>query len=151
MWLNRIHRAVENVRLVYLGLLPALATFSALLIYGNPVPLLLFLGSVVFVSAYLAVVANYTRPTNSLFALIAVESVLLAFWPYLCESVFGGWLRLLFLVMGIVEAFVACHYLLKVDRVVRDHMSSAMYIVIFLFVWIAAFSAGNILHEMGGG
>ena len=214
MWLNRMHRAVENVHLVYLGLLPALATFSVLLAYGPPSLILLFFGGVVAISVYLAVVASYTRPTNSLgvalfvlldgpfwaalsfaaggvlfsfaidaflidgvaiwlaivwlavstsrptrgqriatigFALIAVGSILFAFWPYLCENVFGDWVRLLFLVTGIVEAFIARHYLLKADRVVRDTTSSAMYIVILLFVWIAAFSAGNVLYEMGGG
>jgi hypothetical protein len=214
MCLNRIHRAVENVHLVYLGLLPSLATFSLLVNYGHPAPTLLFLGGVVAVSVYLAVVASYTRPTNSLgvalfvlldgpfwaalsfaaggvlfsfaidaflidgvaiwlaivwlaistsrptrgqriattgFALIAVGSVLFAFWPYLCENVFGDWVRLLFLVVGIVEAFVARHYLLKVDEVVRDTMSSARYILVFLFAWIAAMCAGNILYEMGGG
>jgi hypothetical protein len=214
MWLNRIRRAVENVHLVYLGLLPALATFSVLLTYGHPFLLLLFFGGVVTVSVYFAVAASYTRPASSLgaalfvlldgpfwaalsyvaggalfsfaidaflidgvaiwlaivwlaistfrptrgqriatigFALIAVGSVLFAFWPYLCENVFGDWVRLLFLVLGIVGAFVARHYLLKVDKVVRDTISSAMYIVILLFVWIAAFSAGNVLYELGGG
>jgi hypothetical protein len=214
MWLNRVRRAVENVHLIYLGLLPALATFSVLLVYGHPSPTLLFFGGVVAVSVYLAVVASYTRPTNSLgialfvlldgpfwaalsfvaggvllsfaidaflidgvaiwlaivwlavstsrptrgqmvatigFALIAVGSVLFAFWPYFCENVFGNWVRLLFLVMGIVEAFVARHYLLKVDEVVRDTMSSARYILVFLFIWIAAMCAGNVLYEMGDG
>ena len=213
MWLNRVRRAVENVHLVYLGLLPSLATFSLLVNYGHPAPTLLFFGGVVAVSVYLAVVASYTRPTNSLgialfilldgpfwavlsyvaggvlfsfaidaflidgvaiwlaivwlavstfrpsreqriatigFALIAVGTILFAFWPYLCENVFGDWVRLLFLVIGIVEAFVARHYLLKVDEVVRDTISSAMYIVIFLFIWIVAMCAGNVLYEMGG-
>lgn len=85
------------------------------------------------------------------FALIAVGSVLFAFWPYLCENVFGDWVRLLFLVLGVVDAFIARHYLLKVDHVVRDTISSAMYIVILLFVWIVAFGVGNILYELGGG
>jgi len=214
MWLNRVRRAVENVHLVYLGLLPSLATFSLLVNYGHPAPTLLFFGGVVAVSVYLAVVASYTRPTSSLgvalfvlldgpfwaalsyaaggvlfsfaidaflidgvaiwlaivwlavstsrptrgqriatigFAVIAVGSVLFAFWPYFCENVFWDWVRMLFLVIGIVEAFVARHYLLKVDEVVRDTISSARYILIFLFIWIAAMCAGNVLYEMGGG
>jgi hypothetical protein len=214
IWLNRMRRAVENVHLVYLGLLPALATFSVLLAYGHPSFLVFFFGGVVTVSVYLAVVASYTRPTNSLgialfvlldgpfwaalsfaargilfsfaidaflidgvaiwlaivwlalstsrptrgqriatlgFALVAVGSILFAFWPYLCENVFGDWVRLLFLVVGIVEAFVARHYLLNADKVVRNTTSSAMYIVILLFVWIAAMCAGNVLHEIEGG
>ena len=66
MSLNRTHRAVENLHLVYLGLLPALATFSVLIVYGHPAPLLLFIGGVVAASVYLAVVIGYTRPVNSL-------------------------------------------------------------------------------------
>jgi len=75
-----------------------------------------------------------------------VGSVLFAFWPYLCENVFGHGVRLLLLVVGMVEAVVARHYLLKADKVVRGHMPSAAYIVVLLFVWIAALSAGNILR-----
>jgi hypothetical protein len=66
MWLSRMRHVVENVHLVYLGLLPALATFSLLLVYGHSAPLLLFFGGVVAVSVYLAVVISYTRPANSL-------------------------------------------------------------------------------------
>ena len=66
MSLNRLHRTVENVHLVYLGLLPALATFSVLVVYGHPAPSLLFFGGIVAVSVYLAVVASYTRPAPSL-------------------------------------------------------------------------------------
>jgi hypothetical protein len=35
-------------------------------------------------------------------------------------------------------------------KVVRDTASSAMYIVILLFVWIAALSAGNVLYGLRG-
>jgi hypothetical protein len=64
--LGRTRRAVENLHLVYLGLLPALVTFSILVIYGHPAPLLLFVGGTVAVSVYLAVVIGYTRLANSL-------------------------------------------------------------------------------------
>ena len=66
MWLDRVRRAVENVHLVYLGLLPALATFSLLVVYGHPAPMVLFLSGVAAVSVYLVVVFNYTRPARSL-------------------------------------------------------------------------------------
>jgi hypothetical protein len=64
--LGRTRRAVEVLHLVYLGLLPALATFSILVVYGHPAPALLFVGGIIAVSVYLAVVIGYTRPTNSL-------------------------------------------------------------------------------------
>ena len=47
--------------LVYLGILPALATFSLLFSYGHDAPLLLFLGGTVAVGVYLAVIMTYTR------------------------------------------------------------------------------------------
>jgi hypothetical protein len=213
MWLNRLRRVVENVHLVYLGLLPVLATFSLLVVYGHPAPTLLFLGGVVAVSVYLVVVFNYTRPTQSLrvalfvlfdgpfwallsilaggslfsfaadaflidgvaiwlaivwlavstsrpsqgqriatvgFALFAVSSLLFAFWPYLREQVFGEWVRLLSVGVGIVEAVVARHYWLEVDEPVRDGKKCTEYILILLSAWIVAFCVGNILYEMGG-
>jgi hypothetical protein len=66
MSLNRTHRVVENLHLVYLGLLPAGATLSVLVIYVHPAPLLLLTGGVVAVSIYLAIVVGYTCPVRSL-------------------------------------------------------------------------------------
>jgi hypothetical protein len=51
---------IGQIHLVYLGLLPALATFALLFRYGHPAPLLLFLGGTVAVSVYLAVTFSYT-------------------------------------------------------------------------------------------
>jgi hypothetical protein len=214
---GRTRRAVEILHLVYLGLLPALATFSILVVYGHPAPLLLFVGGIIAVSVYLAVVIGYTRPANSLdvalftlfdgplwavlsrsvketpippainafsfainaflidgvaiwiaivwlavstsrptkeqriatvgFALVAVVSILFAFWPYIRENVWEKWTQLSWLVMGVVEAVIARHYLLEADEVVRKEMVSVAYILILLFVWIIALSAGNIVNE----
>jgi hypothetical protein len=214
---GRTRRAVEILHLVYLGLLPALATFSILVVYGHPAPLLLFVGGIIAVSVYLAVVIGYTRPANSLgaalftlfdgplwavlsrsvketpippainafsfainaflidgvaiwiaivwlavstsrptkeqriatvgFALVAVVSILFAFWHYIRENVWEKWTQLSWLVMGVVEAVIARHYLLEADEVVRKEMVSVAYILILLFVWIIALSAGNIVNE----
>ena len=57
--LERAHRS-------YLGLLPALATFALLRQYGHPAPFWLFLGGTVAVSVYLAAVAHYTPPPDSI-------------------------------------------------------------------------------------
>jgi hypothetical protein len=51
---------IGYIHLVYLGLLPVLATFSLLFRYGHPAPLALFLGGTVAVSVYLAVTFVYT-------------------------------------------------------------------------------------------
>jgi hypothetical protein len=94
-----------------------------------------------------------SRPTEEqriatvFFALVAVVTVISVFWPYLRESVWGEWNRLGWLLIGMIEAVIACHYLLKTDEVVRDEGVSAPYIGILLFVWIAALIAGNVLHE----
>ncbi len=209
--LDRIHRIFERVHLVYLGLLPTLATFAVLITYGHPAIFLVFLGGIVAVSVYLAMVVSYTRPPGSLavalfilldgpicaalaqlsggnpyafaidsflidgvaiwlaivwlavttsrsteeqriatvfFALVAVVTVFSVFWPYLRESVWEEWKKLGWLVVGMVEAFIARHYLLEADEVVRDTGVSAAYIGILLFVWIAALIAGNVLHEI---
>ncbi|MBN1919822.1 MAG: hypothetical protein JW892_01145 [Anaerolineae bacterium] len=56
---------LENAHRVYLGLLPALATFAILHQYGHPAPFWLFLGGTVAVSVYLVAVAYYTPPPDS--------------------------------------------------------------------------------------
>ncbi len=204
------HQVVENARLAYLGLLPALATFAVLRVYGHALPFLVFLGGIVVVSVYLAVLVSYTRssspavalftlldgpvcallaqlgggnpysfaidsflvdgiavwlaivwlavttsrPTKEqriatlFFALLAVGTVFSVFWPYARASVWGHWGKLCWLTIGIVEAVIAHHYLLKADEVVRDEGVSARYIVLWLFVWIAAMITGNVLHEI---
>ncbi len=206
----RPHQVIESARLVYLGLLPALATFAVLTVYGHRFPFLVFLGGIVVVSVYLAVVVSYTRssspavalftlldgplcallaqlaggnpysfaidsflvdgitiwlaivwlavttsrPTKEqristvFFALAAVGTVFSVFWPYARESVWGEWGKLCWLTIGIVEAIITHHYLLKADEVARDEDVSVPYIVILLFVWIAALIAGNVLHEI---
>jgi hypothetical protein len=68
----RLRRVIEALHLGYLGLLPALATFGALLAYGHPSPFLLFIGGIVVVSVYLAVVASYTQHPSALGALLFV-------------------------------------------------------------------------------
>ena len=61
--LPRLLRVVDYAHLVYLGVLPSLATFSLLYAYGHPAPLLLFLAGTAAVGVYLAAVYSYTpRP-----------------------------------------------------------------------------------------
>jgi len=57
---------IGYVHLVYLGLLPSLATFGLLYKYGYPVPFILFLGGAVAVGVYIAVVFYYTPMPRSL-------------------------------------------------------------------------------------
>lgn len=57
---SRLASIIGYAHLIYLGLLPALATFSLLFRYGHPVPLALFLGGTVAVGVYLAVTFSFT-------------------------------------------------------------------------------------------
>ncbi len=57
---SRLTSIIDYAHLIYLGLLPSLATFSLLYAYGHPAPLLLFLGGAVAVAVYLAVTFSYT-------------------------------------------------------------------------------------------
>jgi hypothetical protein len=63
---SRLTNLLGYAHLAYLGALPALATFSLLLIYGHSAPLLLLLGGTVAVSVYLAVIITYTPLPPSL-------------------------------------------------------------------------------------
>jgi hypothetical protein len=64
----RLLRVVDHVHLVYLGLLPVLATFSLLYAYGFPVWLLLFVAGTAAVGVYLAVTYSYTPRPRTLAA-----------------------------------------------------------------------------------
>jgi hypothetical protein len=63
---NKLHAFFSRFYLIYLGLLPALATFAVLWGYGYPWLLCLFLGGVAAVGVYLAVVMSYTPVPPSL-------------------------------------------------------------------------------------
>lgn len=70
---SRLTFIVGRIHLVYLGLLPALATFGLLYTYGHPAPLLMFLGGTAAVGVYLAVTFSYTpRPTSLGWALLVL-------------------------------------------------------------------------------
>lgn len=70
---SRLTSIIGHIHLVYLGLLPALATFSLLYTYGHPAPLLMFLGGTAAVGVYLAVTFNYTPlPTSFGWAMLVL-------------------------------------------------------------------------------
>lgn len=97
-----------------------------------------------------------SRPTREqrvatlVFAIIAVGTVCSLFWPYLRENLWGQWLGVGVLLLGIGEAVVAHHYLLDKDEIVRGERFTMPYliIIIFLFVWIAAMMVGMVIYEL---
>jgi len=207
----RLARTVGKAHLIYLGLLPSLATFALLYTYGHPAPLLLFFGGTVAVSVYLAVIISYTPlPSStalSLFVMLdgpawvllsllskevtlpvfAVEGFLVegtAIWvstlvlalrsykptrgqrvasvalmlvalaataslvsPYVRDVLWGEWLSLTWLGLGVVEALIVNYKLLERDAVVRDSDSSAIYIAVLVMVWVGSL-LGNVFQEL---
>ncbi|GIV95724.1 MAG: hypothetical protein KatS3mg057_0381 [Herpetosiphonaceae bacterium] len=209
---TRMTELVGWLHLIYLGLLPSLATFGVLRTYGHPIPFLFFLGGVAAVGVYLAVTISYTRLPRSLgialftaldgpvlsyislpqqaappfafsiqgflidgvaiwlsiavlalwsgmptpeqrvaslvLAVVAVAVLGSAFWPYLRQYVGGNPASVRWLVIGILESFIAYHRLLKADEVVNDSNRSTIYIVALIMIWIFAMGAGTVLHEL---
>jgi hypothetical protein len=209
-FLQRILLFLDRAHLIYLALLPAWATGVTLATYGHRFPFLIFLGGIVIVGVYLAVIVNYTRPATSLgvalltlidgplwavgaqltgggaasfavdaflvdgiaiwiaivwlavttsrptreqrvatlvFAIIAIGTVCSLFWPYLRENLWGQWLGIGLLLLGIGEAVVAHHYLLEKDDVVRDERFTMPYLIVFISVWVASMIIGMVLYE----
>jgi hypothetical protein len=198
-----------KAHLIYLGLLPSVATFALLYTYGHPAPFLLFLGGIVAVSVYLAVIISYTAipssPWLSLLILLdgpawatlsllskrvglpvfAIEGFLIdgtaiwlstlflalrsykpttgqrvasvalmivalaattsLVWPYLQDVLWGEWLSLLWLGLGIIEALIVNYKLLERDVVVRNSDSSTLYIAVLVMVWVGSL-VGNAFH-----
>lgn len=207
----RLARVVGRAHLVYLGLLPSLATFALLYTYGHPAPLLLFLGGTVAVGVYLAVIISYTpaprspllslammldgpawvtlsllskevrlpvfavegflvdgtavwvstlvlalrsplptrgqRVASVAFMLVALAAAASLVWPYLTGALWGEWLSLFWLALGVAEALVVNYKVLERDEVVRDGDSSAIYIAVLVMVWVGSL-VGNAFHEM---
>lgn len=205
----RLASMIGKAYLIYLGLLPSLATFALLYAYGHRAPLLLFLGGTVAVSVYLAVIISYTRippsPLLTLFIMLdgplwvtlsllskgvalprfAIESFLVdgtaiwfstlvlalrsykptrgqrvasvAFmlvalaataslvWPYLRDVLWGEWLSMLWLGLGMAEATIFNYRLLERDAVIRESDRSAVYIAVLVMVWVFSL-VGNAFH-----
>ena len=200
-----------RAHLVYLGLLPSLATFAILYTYGHPLLPLLFLGGTAAVAVYLAVIISYTpTPRSPLLSLVVMldgpawvalslsskEVALPAFavegflvegaaiwlstlvlalrsdrptrgqrvasvaimlvalaatgslvWPYARDVLWGEWLSLFWLGLGVVEALFVNYKLLERDEIVRDGDGVAVYIAVLVMVWVGSL-LGNVFHEL---
>ena len=205
----RLARAVGKAHLVYLGLLPSLATFALLYKYGHPAPFLLFLGGTAAVGVYLAVIISYAplprspalslfvmldgpawvllslwskelelpgfavegflvdgtatwlstlvlalrsyKPTRGqrvasvAFMLVALASVASLVWPYVRDVLWGEWLSLLCLGLGIAQASLITFKVLERDAVVRDSDTAGIYIAALVMVWVFSLT-GNAFH-----
>jgi hypothetical protein len=204
---------LDLAHLVYLGLLPAAATFTLLYTYGHFAPMLLFIAGTAAVGVYLAATYVYTpRPRSvglALFVLLdgpawaalslllkdarplafAVEGFLVdgtavwasilvlalrsnlptrgqrwgsvaimlvalaaagsLAWPYLREAASGAWgaPSIFLLALGAAQGALTRYRLYERQEAEREDATSAPYIVVFIFAWLAALIAGIVLHE----
>lgn len=206
---SRLAGTLGKAHLIYLGLLPSVATFTLLYTYGHPAPLLLFLGGTAAVGVYLAVIISYTsmpsspwirlfiildgpawvllslfskqlrlpvfaiegflvdgtaiwlstlilalrsdKPTRGqriasvAFMIVALAATISLVWPYLREVLWGQWLSLLWLGLGIVEAMIINYKLLERDEVVRHSDHASVYIAVMVMIWVCSL-VGNAFH-----
>lgn len=77
---ERLHKLIDTAHFIYLGLIPSAATYFSLLKYGTGYPFLVFIGGIVLVSVYLAVVASYTKESKSIWV---------SLWVFLDGPVFA--------------------------------------------------------------
>ena len=88
------------------------------------------------------------RVATLVFAVIGVGTVCSLFWPYLRENLWGQWLGIGLLLLGIGESFVMYHHLLKKDEVVRDERFTLPYLIIFISLWVASMIIGMVVYEL---
>jgi len=206
-------KTINRVHLIYLGLLPALATFATLRVYGYPLKFLLFICGVAAVGIYLAVLYAYAPLPQTLltslwalvdgplFALtarwgserwllsfaiggflvdglaiwlailwlslvsplptpgqrwasitimIAVLGAMLSlFWPYLRENVWGQWIQIAWLIVGIAEGGFVWLRLLAAAKMAREQNDeNILYIALLVMAWVGAMIAGSVLYEL---
>ena len=210
-------RALDYAHLIYLGLLPAGATFSLLKSYGHPALFVLFLAGTAAVGVYLAATYVYTPRLRSPFLallvlldgpawaalslllkdarpldfavegflvdgtavwvsvlvlalrsklptrgqrqasvsimLVALAATWSLAWPYCRGAARDAWgfVSLLLLALGAAQGALTRYRLYERERVARDDDASAAYVVVFIFAWLAALVAGNVLHQLSSG
>ena len=79
--------------------------------------------------------------------LVALAATLSLVWPYMRDVLWGEWLSLLWLSLGVAEALFVNYKLLERDAVVRDGDSASIYIAVLVMVWVGSL-LGNVFHEL---
>jgi hypothetical protein len=85
------------------------------------------------------------RVASVAFMLVALAATASLVWPYLRGVLWGEWLSLTWLGLGIVEALVVNYRLLERDAVVRDDDGVSIYIAVLVMVWACSL-VGNAFH-----
>ncbi|HEX8749415.1 MAG TPA: hypothetical protein VF717_19720 [Pyrinomonadaceae bacterium] len=79
------------------------------------------------------------------FMLVALAATASLVWPYLRAVLWGEWLSLSWLGMGIVEALIVNYKLLERDEIVRNSDYASVYIAVLVMVWVGSL-LGNAFH-----
>ncbi len=98
-------------------------------------------GTAIWLSTLVLALHSYKPTRGQRIASVALMFVALAttlslVWPYLREVLWGEWLSVLWLCLGITEAAIVNYRLLERDVVVRDSDSSSIYIAVLVMVWV---------------
>jgi hypothetical protein len=109
-------------------------------------------GTAIWLSTLVLALRSY-KPTRGqrvasvAFMLVALAATASLVWPYLRDVLWGEWLSVLWLGLGVVEALVVNYKVLERDEVVRDSDSGGIYIAVMVMVWVGSL-LGNVFHEL---
>jgi len=138
---------------------PAWAALSLLLKYERPLAFavngFLIDGTAVWASILVLALRSDLPTHGQRWASVGIMAVALAAtyslaWPYCRDVLQGSWggASLLLLALGAAQGALTRYRLYERENTVRDDDASAVFIVVFIFAWLASLIAGNVLHEV---
>ncbi|MFN2532496.1 MAG: hypothetical protein ABR555_14480 [Pyrinomonadaceae bacterium] len=164
--------AVYVAVVLYYSPLPASLVWSLLVLFDGPMWALLSLSSKRMFPLGFAVEALIVDGTAVWFSILvlaltsplpdrrqrlaSVGFMLLAFgtagslaWPYFRANLWGQWLSLGWLTIGIVEAVMVRFKQLNRDQAAQglSDTTRMIYLIVLIFAWVASLISGNVLHE----
>ena len=87
------------------------------------------------------------RVASVAFMLVALAATASLVWPYVRDELWGEWLSLTWLCLGVVEALFVNYKVLERDEVVRDGDAASVYIAVLVMAWVGSL-LGNVFHEL---
>ena len=108
-------------------------------------------GTAVWVSTLYLAVSSYKptpgqRRASVAFMLVALAATASLAFPYLRDVLWGEWLSMMWLGLGIVEASIITFKVLEQDVPVRNDDTNAIYIAVLIMVWVGSL-LGNVFYE----
>lgn len=108
-------------------------------------------GTAIWLSTLILALRSYKptpgqRVASVALMVVAMAAIISLVWPYLRDVLWGQWLSLLWLGLGIIETSVVNYKLLDRDAVVRDSDSTTLYIAVLVMLWVCSL-VGNAFHN----